>query len=744
MVKYLLDADDVLQSGFWTPENRATLPVFVGGTTPLKGVVPVPPTSNTTYFLRADGNWAALPSDLPTAVNNTIIGFDGTGAVVTIAVTGTGSVVLANSPTLITPALGAATATSINTITLTGGTDTFTITKGTASIVVPAGITGTVGDAAFATLDTNTSLTSNDNSHVPTTAAVNAKISATVANVLKLQGAIDCSANPNYPLAVKGDAYRVSVAGKIGGASGPSVNVGDTIVCYADSAAGDHAAVGANWNVEEANIPGLTTTGNNLVTLTNPGAVSFIRINADNTATTRTIAETKTDLGLNNVENTALTSWAGSSSITTLGTIGTGVWQGTAITDTYIASAATWNAKAGLSSPAFTDTPTAPTAAAGTNTTQIATTAFVFAERSAAITVTNHTFGTGTKITLGSDATGDLWYRHSDGTIKRLAIGSTGYVLTVAGGVPSWAAAAGGTTPVSLGGTIAWVSTSSGGDVGGILGRPDAPYLTMAGAVTAGATTLILGPGTFAGLSVAGDISVSILGAGRTQTIITAIESTGLAAVTVVDLGLHSFTVVTLGLPSASLPVAPSDTAGTDNMGLTARNVCATNVYGYGGNGGASSGAGSGGSGGASPTTILDHCIITTLAIAAGNGGAGDGMNAAGSGGSCNWVTITNSVMNDATVRGGAPGADGGGGIGSNSTSNLVMYESSVLNTLDIGTGAGSPDGGSLTGFSLRINNISVGSSGGYIDGEFIRITTITSGTPTINALLSRINGSTY
>jgi hypothetical protein len=38
-------------------------------------------------------------------------------------------------------------------------------------------------------------------------------------------------------------------------------------------------------------------------------------------------------------------SYVGQSSITTLGTIGTGVWQGTAIADSYIASASTWNAK---------------------------------------------------------------------------------------------------------------------------------------------------------------------------------------------------------------------------------------------------------------------------------------------------------------------------------------------------------------------------------------------------------------
>ena len=59
----------------------------------------------------------------------------------------------------------------------------------------------------------------------------------------------------------------------------------------------------------------------------------------------RTYAELKSDLTLNNVENTAVSTWAGSSNITTLGTISTGVWNGTAIADTYISSASTWNGK---------------------------------------------------------------------------------------------------------------------------------------------------------------------------------------------------------------------------------------------------------------------------------------------------------------------------------------------------------------------------------------------------------------
>lgn len=83
----------------------------------------------------------------------------------------------------------------------------------------------------------------------------------------------------------------------------------------------------------------------------------------------------KTTVGLSNVENTALSTWSGSSNITTVGTIGTGTWQGSTISSTYIDTAI-----ARLASPSFTGTPTAPTATSGTNTTQIATTAYVRTE----------------------------------------------------------------------------------------------------------------------------------------------------------------------------------------------------------------------------------------------------------------------------------------------------------------------------------------------------------------------------
>ena len=45
---------------------------------------------------------------------------------------------------------------------------------------------------------------------------------------------------------------------------------------------------------------------------------------------------TKSTVGLNNVENVALSTWTGSSSLTTLGTVSSGVWNGTVINASYI------------------------------------------------------------------------------------------------------------------------------------------------------------------------------------------------------------------------------------------------------------------------------------------------------------------------------------------------------------------------------------------------------------------------
>ena len=76
---------------------------------------------------------------------------------------------------------------------------------------------------------------------------------ATNVGGMTYQGAIDCSTTPNYPAAVPGDTYVVSVAGKIGGSSGTAVDVGDMLINLVASAAGTQAAVGVDWNILEAN-----------------------------------------------------------------------------------------------------------------------------------------------------------------------------------------------------------------------------------------------------------------------------------------------------------------------------------------------------------------------------------------------------------------------------------------------------------------------------------------------------------
>lgn len=50
-----------------------------------------------------------------------------------------------------------------------------------------------------------------------------------------------------------------------------------------------------------------------------------------------------------------------------------------------------------------------------------------------------HVSGT-PRFDLGSDATGDIFYRNSSGNFTRLGVGSNGDVLTLASGLPSWAA----------------------------------------------------------------------------------------------------------------------------------------------------------------------------------------------------------------------------------------------------------------------------------------------------------------
>jgi hypothetical protein len=115
------------------------------------------------------------------------------------------------------------------------------------------------------------------------------------------------------------------------------------------------------------------------------------------------------------------------------------------------------NLKANLASPTFTGTPAAPTAAQGTNTTQLATTAYVQTE--AGLLVPKSLV----------DAKGDLLVGSAADTVARLAVGSDGQVLTAdaasTNGV-KWAAAGGGSGTDFKVGHSPWSGKWSRGNYG--------------------------------------------------------------------------------------------------------------------------------------------------------------------------------------------------------------------------------------------------------------------------------------
>lgn len=115
---------------------------------------------------------------------------------------------------------------------------------------------------AAGVVDNDSALAANSSTRIPTQAAVKAYADQLIAanDAMVFKGSIDCSANPNYPAADRGWTYKVSVAGKIGGASGVSVENGDTLMCLTDgTASGTQAAVGAQWNIVQANLVGAVT-----------------------------------------------------------------------------------------------------------------------------------------------------------------------------------------------------------------------------------------------------------------------------------------------------------------------------------------------------------------------------------------------------------------------------------------------------------------------------------------------------
>jgi len=116
----------------------------------------------------------------------------------------------------------------------------------TTNMQAPAGVTVVeFPDGTSASADTN-GIVAVPNQWIAFCICAGLQYAVNVGGVLD-KGAKDCSTNPNYPSGVVGDQYHVSVAGKIGGASGLPCGPGDVIQCIVANAGGTQASVGADW-----------------------------------------------------------------------------------------------------------------------------------------------------------------------------------------------------------------------------------------------------------------------------------------------------------------------------------------------------------------------------------------------------------------------------------------------------------------------------------------------------------------
>ena len=127
--------------------------------------------------------------------------------------------------------------------------------------------------------------------------------------------------------------------------SGNATTLGSFTVAQLSSALSD-ASISGNNTGDLTN--GIANTNNVVIDDSSVAASQFAKFTSSGLEG-RTATELKTDLLLNNVANIDISAYSGSSILTTVGTIGTGTWQGTPVAQAYIADQAVNEAKMQIS-----------------------------------------------------------------------------------------------------------------------------------------------------------------------------------------------------------------------------------------------------------------------------------------------------------------------------------------------------------------------------------------------------------
>jgi hypothetical protein len=276
---------------------------------------------------------------------------------------------------------------------------------------------------------------------------------------------------------------------------------------------------------------------------------------------------------------------------------------------------------------------------------------------------------------------------------------------------------------------VAWVSTN-GNNATAVLGNPLKPYASPWAAWSNGASVLIVGPGTFPGITNAGaTVSLRIFGAGTTIGTInvdgtngaTGVEASptgrpggSAGSVTIVGNGAEHIAFNTSedyavramgGSGGAGWDDPEDEDAGAGGAGGTGGVVRLTGVWVKaprvdGGGGGAGLLA-AGGNGGPMGTLYATNCVADVWASAGGDGG-GDDIATGGNGGDAGSMTIVGCKGGQTVLQCGNAGGDAAT-IGSGGT--FVAIDSTITGRMALAD----QDGRAATIWTMAVTNSVLG-----------------------------------
>ena len=354
-----------------------SLPTFTAET---DGLVPKRVGVTTTKYLREDGTWV-VPTDATYTLLTKVSAEDGTATDANaISAKVLKEAIQYHAPTVTDIAGNAGTATKLQTPrTINGvsfdGTQNISLPEAVAYSLPIASDSVLGGIKVGSGLEISNSVLSVGTLNQSTTgnAATSTKLQTarTISLTGKVTGSVsfDGSANASIATAITGLGAANGIATLDSNGQVPSTQ----LPSYVDDVL-EYANVAAFPTTGETGKVYVETTGN---TTYRWGGTAYVKITSGEVSSvagkTGVVTLTKSDVGLSNVDNTsdASKSVASASKLTTVRTINGIAFDGTS--NITIAD----STKAPISSPTLTGTPTAPTAAVTTNTTQIATTAFV-------------------------------------------------------------------------------------------------------------------------------------------------------------------------------------------------------------------------------------------------------------------------------------------------------------------------------------------------------------------------------